>query len=464
MADIEKYFLEDTIAAVSTPPGQGGIGIIRLSGPLSIGIADRIFRGKKGLKLVDAPGYTMHYGRVYDANTVVDEVLISIMRRPFTYTREDIIEINCHGGPACLSRVLDLVLKNSARLALPGEFTKRAFLNGRIDLIQAEAVCDIIASSTRQGLDIAQRQLGGEASSKIRSAGQFILDAAACLEADVNFPEEEIPASSFDSAACFLKNAEVILSELINASGKGVIFREGACCVICGIPNAGKSSLMNCLLGHDRVIVTDAAGTTRDSIEETLNIAGIPLRIIDTAGITESDDKIMRAGIERSKRCIDGADIILLVIDRSRPLSYEDICLIERVKKKKVIVVLSKSDLPPALSPEDCIRYLDKEAVLEVSVKDKTGLDRLEDAVYKALLGSEISVENIFLSNSRHIECAKKALDFIVSAKRGFDEKRPADIILIDIKDAAGSLTSITGEVFTDGTLERIFGRFCVGK
>ncbi|MFA5068925.1 MAG: tRNA uridine-5-carboxymethylaminomethyl(34) synthesis GTPase MnmE [Candidatus Omnitrophota bacterium] len=465
MSDVERYLLEDTIAAISTPPGKGGIGIIRLSGPLSIGIADKVFKGKKkGLKLVDAAGYSMFYGHIYDKDTVVDEVLLSVMRRPFTYTREDIIEINCHGGSACLGRILDLVLRNGARLAFPGEFTKRAFLNGRIDLMQAEAVCDIIASTTSEGLKIAQSQFRGKASLKIRSARQIIIDAAACLEADVNFPEEEIPVPCFASAARFLKKASVILSGLLTASEKGMIFREGACCVICGRPNAGKSSLMNGLLGHDRVIVSDIAGTTRDSIEERLNIKGVPLRIIDTAGVANPDDEITRASIERSRRCIDNADIILLVIDKSRGLSDEDIRLIDHVKGKKAIIVLNKSDLHPRLSIGDCRKYLDKETVLEVSAKNGTGLDRLEGVMYKALLGAGPAVENIFLSNSRHVDCARRALDFLESAARGFDEKRPIDIILMDIKDAAEALAVITGEIFTDDMLDRIFSRFCVGK
>jgi tRNA modification GTPase len=456
--------MDDTIAAISTPAGKNGIGIIRISGPLSIAIADNIFEGKKKIKPSDFNNYSMHYGHICDKKKLVDEVLVSVMRKPYTYTCEDIVEINCHSGMAPLKQVLSLVLKNGARFAEPGEFTKRAFLNGRIDLIQAEAVCDIIASCTKESLNIAQRQLNGEASSKIRSARKDIVEAAAHLEADINFPEEELPAWGMDAVRKSLKKASGTLLKITGSSEKGVIFREGATCVICGRPNVGKSSLMNSLLRHDRVIVSPKSGTTRDTIEEVINIRGIPLRVVDTAGISEPEDEITKAGIDRSMQYIGQAELVLLVLDGSQNITKEDLSLIDSLKEKKFLVLLNKSDLPPLLSRRDIRRHVNGGGVLNISAKDKTGLDKLENAIYNIFIDGESSPENIVLSNSRHIESIKRAVVFLESAIKGIDEARPAEFTLIDIKDAADILGMITGEVFTDDTLDAIFSRFCIGK
>jgi len=456
--------MNDTIAAISTPPGENGIGIIRVSGPSSLDIADKIFRGKNP-KLPSAfANYSLRYGHIHDENRVIDEVLLSVMHRPFTYTCEDIIEINCHSGMECLKQILNLVLEKGARLAEPGEFTKRAFLNGRIDLVQAEAVCDIIASRTKESLNISQRQLRGEASCKIRSARKDIIDAAACLEADINFPEEEIGASEISSVKKSLKKAAGVLFEIIDSSEKGAIFREGASCVICGRPNVGKSSLMNSLLRNDRVIVAPTAGTTRDTIEEVINIKGIPLKIIDTAGISESEDEITKASVSRSMQYIGEADLVLLVLDKSRKLTEEDLSLMDNLKEKRALVLLNKSDLPSRLIPKALKKYLNDNVVLSVSAKRKTGLDKLEDAIYNTFLNQKVSVGSILLSNSRHIESIRKASVFLQSAIEGIDEKRPVELTLIDIKDAADILGTITGEVFTDDILDKIFSRFCIGK
>ena len=456
--------MNDTIAAISTPPGENGIGIVRVSGPSALDIADKIFKGKNPGKPSAFTSYSLRYGHIYDKNRPIDEVLLSVMRKPFTYTREDIVEINCHSGMECLKQILSLVLENGARPAEPGEFTKRAFLNGRIDLMQAEAVCDIIASRTKESLNIAQRQLKGEASYKIKSARKNIIDAGAYLEADINFPEEELPVSGMDSVRSSLRKAAGVLFEIIDSSEKGVIFREGASCVICGRPNVGKSSLMNSLLRNDRVIVAPTAGTTRDTIEEVINIKGIPLKIVDTAGISESEDEITKASVNRSMQYINEADLVLLVLDKSRKLTKEDLSLIDNLKKRRVLVLLNKSDLPSRLNLNDLKKYLNNNVVLSVSAKRKTGLDKLEDAIYNTLLGQKVSVENILLSNSRHIESIRKASVFLQSAIESMDEKRPVELTLIDIKDAGDILGLITGEVFTDDILDKIFSRFCVGK
>jgi tRNA modification GTPase len=456
--------MEDTIAAISTPPGENGIGIIRISGSLSIGIADKIFMPKGSIKPSECSSYRLMYGHVYDKKKLIDEALLSVMRKPRTYTCEDIVEINCHSGMSVLRQVLGLVLSSGARLALPGEFTKRAFLNGRIDLIQAEAVCDIIASRTKESLSIAQRQLNGEVSFKIKSARKDIINAASHLEADINFPEEALSAASIGLVKKYLKKTAGTLFGIADSADKGVVFREGACCVICGRPNVGKSSLMNSLLRHDRVIVAPMAGTTRDTIEEVINIRGIPLRIVDTAGIYDSMDDIARAGIDRSMMHIDKADLILLVFDRSQPFSNEDVFLLDKIKGKNVIAVLNKADLSAKLHIDDLKKYVNSSLIVSVSAKERTGLDRLEDAVYNMFFSGSMSVENILLSNSRHLDSVRKALAFLQSAIAGIDEKRPSELVLIDIKDAADTLGSITGELFTEDMLDMIFSRFCVGK
>jgi len=459
-----QYNGNDTIAAISTPPGANGIGIIRISGDLSLVIADRIFRAKDSKRLSDAETHSLHYGHIHEGSRDVDEVLVSVMRKPSTYTREDIVEINCHSSVACLKQILTLVLDAGARMAGPGEFTKRAFLNGRIDLVQAEAVCDIIASSTREGLDIAQRQLGGDVSQKIKSTRRYLIDSAAEIEACINFPEEGLQVYDLSLIQKSLETALRDILEIIDSSEKGIIFRQGLKAVICGRPNVGKSSLMNSLLRHDRVIVSHAAGTTRDTIEETVNIKGIPLTIIDTAGIMQSEDHVVKESVTRSMDYLGSAALVLLVMDASQPLSEDDMCLIGKMQKQKVLFVLNKSDLPGRLDTNTLKGYLEQDSIINISAKYGTGLDRLEQALYNMVFSSGVSTDDIRLSNTRHIESAKKALGFIRSALKGLNEKRPDELISIDIRDAADALGLITGEIFTQDMLDNIFSRFCVGK
>jgi tRNA modification GTPase len=456
--------INDTIAAISTPPGKNGIGIIRISGPMSLSIADNIFRAKNLKKASDCAHYTLHYGHIHFNNRNIDEVLVSVMRKPFTYTREDIIEINCHSGMACLQQILDIVLGAGARLAEPGEFTKRAFLNGRIDLVQAEAVCDIIGSLTRESLNIAQRQLEGALSYKIKSARKKLIGSAAELESGINFPDEGLEGLDMSFVRESLKGALVHLLDIVQSSDKGIIFREGATAVICGKTNVGKSSLMNSLLRNDRVIVSPAAGTTRDTIEETINIKGIPLKIADTAGIIQAADDITKQSVERSIQYIDKADLILLLLDQSQGLEEDDLSVIDCVKDKRLLVVLNKSDLPVKISIDEVKKYFCDDVVLRVSAKLGSGLDELEGAIYNILLNNEIDPGDIYLSNSRHIQAIKRALGFLESAMQGIDENRPDELILIDIKDAADILGAITGEIFTEDMLDTIFSKFCVGK
>jgi len=456
--------INDTIAAISTPPGENGIGIIRVSGPMSLSIADKVFKRKNAKSLLSSPGYSMHYGHVHSRGRIIDEALVCVMRKPHTYTREDIVEINCHSGMACLKEALDVVLDKGARLAQPGEFTKRAFLNKRIDLVQAEAVLDIINSRTKESLSIAQRQLGGESSSAIGSIRRDIIGLAEEFEADINFPEEQLEITEAGTVKKVLSRIHSRLSDILDSSEKGMIFRQGASCVICGVPNTGKSSLMNSLLKKPRAIVAPVPGTTRDTIEESVNIKGILLRMTDTAGIMDSDEAVTKEGVERSLRSIEQADIIIQVLDISRALSDEDAKISDRLKNKKVLVALNKSDLPAMIDMDTVKKYSGDNIILKISAKYGNGIDKLEEAVYQAFFKNKIRLENIILSNSRHIAALKKALDFVKSAITSIDEKKPGELISMDMKDAAESLGVITGEVFTEDMLDAIFNRFCVGK
>jgi len=456
--------INDTIAAISTPPGENGIGIVRMSGPLSIDIADKIFSSKNSKKPSVFKSHTLYYGHITVNSRDIDEALLVVMRNPSTYTREDMVEINCHGGVVCLRQVLSLLLDLGARLADPGEFTRRAFLNGRIDLVQAEAVCDIIASRTDESLNIAQYQLKGTASKKIRLVRTGLIEIATRLEADINFPEEDLKPSEISSVRSSLTDVAEGLLSIIDFAKKGAILRDGITTVICGKPNVGKSSLMNSFLKHDRVIVTPLAGTTRDTIEEVVNVRGIPLKIVDTAGIIHAEDDIIKESVKRSVHYMETADLVLLVLDSSDLLTEQDLSIIDIVKDKKVLVVVNKSDLPEALQVDEIKKYLHNKIIIKVSAKEKLGLEDLERAIYDMFFSGKIIVGSILLSNSRQIEAAKKALVFVESAIGGIDEHRPEELLMIDIKDAAESLGLITGEVFTEDILDSIFSKFCIGK
>jgi tRNA modification GTPase len=460
----KELLMNDTIAAISTPPGENGIGIIRISGPLSLIIADNIFRAKNLKKASKHRNYSLIYGHIYNRQGDIDEVLLSVMRKPFTYTREDTVEINCHSGSACLRQILDIVLNNGARLAEPGEFTKKAFLNGRIDLIQAEAVCDIIASKTKESLGIAQRQLQGGVSSRIKSSRKKLIESASELEARINFPEESLPDSDIAFVRASLDETQKGLLEIMDSSDKGIIFREGVTAVICGRTNVGKSSLMNRLLRHDRVIVSPEAGTTRDIIDEIVNIKGIPLRIIDTAGLTRPKSNIIKESVGRSMDYINKAGLVLLVLDNSKRLEKQDLHIIDIVGRKKKLVVLNKSDLPERLTAAEIRKHFYDDIVLNISAKFGTGIDKLEDAIYNIFFSKGITTDSICLSNSRHIQSIKHALGFLRSAIIGIDEKRPVELVAVDIKDAADALGAITGEIFTEDILDTIFNKFCIGK
>jgi len=459
-----KINLMDTIAAISTPPGENGIGIVRLSGPSAVEVVDRSFVSKNGTRLSDYASHTIHYGYIANKDRKIDEVLVSVMRGPKTYTREDIVEINCHGGVVVLKDVLDLIVSKGARLAEPGEFTKRAFLNGRLDLMQAEAVLDIIRSRTTDGLNIAQRQLSGEISQNLKDMRSALVDLLAAIEADINFPDEDIDVARSDSLKTSLAKIERDLEALIASSDKGAILREGITTVICGKPNVGKSTLMNKFLKQKRVIVSPLPRTTRDTIEEIINVRGIPLRIVDTAGVIHADDEITKDSVERSLHYMEVADLILLVLDSSDKLNDQDMHIIDRVRDKKTLVVVNKTDLPEVLQVEEISRHLHDKRVVKISAKENLGIDELEVAIYEMFWSGKISAENISLSNSRHIEAINNAIAFTRGALEGIGTGRAVELLAIDIKDAAEALGVVTGESFTEDLLDSIFSNFCIGK
>lgn len=454
----------DTIVAISTPPGENGIGIVRISGGSAIEIADEIFLSKSGAKLSKFKSHSIHYGYVAEKERRIDEVLVALMRAPRTYTREDIVEINCHGGVVVLKQVLDLIVSLGARIAEPGEFTKRAFLNGRIDLAQAEAVLDIIASRTTDSLKVAQRQLEGETSGQIRKIRSHLMEIMAEIEAGINFPDEGLEVSKSNSLKISLEQAGRALSGLIESSEEGLILREGLTTVICGKPNVGKSSLMNSFLKQKRAIVTPIPGTTRDNIEEIVNVGGIPLKIVDTAGIISAEDELTRESVERSLHCLEAADLVLLVLDSSDELNQQDLEVIDIVKDKKTLVVVNKTDLPEVLQIDKIKSHLHDKKIIKISATAELGLEELKKAIYDMFWRGEVSSENILVSNSRHIEAIKRALRFLTDAIKGMGEDQPWEILAVDLKDAIQALESITGESFTEELLENIFSRFCVGK
>ncbi|MFA4829386.1 MAG: tRNA uridine-5-carboxymethylaminomethyl(34) synthesis GTPase MnmE [Thermodesulfovibrionales bacterium] len=493
-------FLDDTIAAISTPLGEGGIGIVRLSGKDAFKIADRLFHSPKGKKISDTPSHRIIYGFVKDPSTndTVDEVLVSVMRSPNTYTREDIVEINCHGGMLPLRKVLELVIREGARLAEPGEFTKRAFLNGRLDLSEAEAVIDLIRAKTDESGRIALEQLKGRLSGKILKLREALTQICTFVEAYIDFPEEEIEISSKKE---MMESAGSILAELeslLKTYEEGRFFREGLGAAIVGRPNVGKSSLLNALLQKDRAIVTNMPGTTRDIIEEYLNINGLPLRIIDTAGIRESHDMAEREGVKRSLGAIEDADLVIAVVDGSEPLKDEDFEVLGKIKGKNAIIAINKSDL---ISPQERKSGADSlinkvsfplvgnpsEERLRASRSDKSGsnsaltdyasrviyisalkedgIEELKEAIFNSSVKNwKEQKEGIIITNLRHKIAIHAAYDSLGNALKSMETNQPIEITAIDLREALDRLGEIVGAVTTDDILNRIFSDFCIGK
>lgn len=455
----------DTIAAISTPVGEGGIAIIRVSGPDSIAIVDKVFQGKQALSTVDT--HTIHYGKLYDPKSgeQVEEVLVSVMRAPRTFTREDVVEVNCHGGFVSVQRVLELLLENGARLAEPGEFTKRAFLNGRIDLAQAEAVIDLIRSKTDRAMKVALSQVEGKLSAMVRSLREHLLSAMAHIEVTLDYPEHDVEEVTQNLLLTKCEEVRRKIEQLLRTAQQGKILREGLSTAIVGRPNVGKSSLLNSLVREEKAIVTDIAGTTRDVIEEYVNVRGVPLRLIDTAGIRETEDLVERIGVEKSRKILEQADLVLLVLNHNEPLQQDDYRLFEAVKDAQVIVIVNKTDLPQQLQLEEVKQRFPAERIVFTSVKDQRGIETLEQAIADLFFAGEMQRDDYtYVSNARHIHLLKQAYQAIDDAIAAIQAQMPVDMVQIDIKRAWELLGEVIGESIGEELLDQIFSQFCLGK
>jgi len=465
----------DTIAAVSTPRGEGGISIVRMSGPLAIPITEIIFRSppktlpsRKGEALLSqVKTHTQTYGHIIAPETeqVVDEVLVCVMRAPRTYTREDIVEINCHGGATCVQRVLELTLISGARLAEPGEFTKRAFLNGRIDLAQAEAVADIIYAKTALSRRVAMSQLSGKLSDEINQLRDGLVDILAEVEASIDFPEEDVDTA--DTIELREHTTEILnkLTDLLNTADEGIILRDGLNLVIVGKPNVGKSSLLNALLQKDRAIVTEIPGTTRDTIEEYASIKGIPIKLIDTAGIRSTKDIIEEAGVQRSRASLEKSDLLLLMLDASNPLAEDDRLLFELTRDKKTIIVLNKIDLTEVINSTRIKNIAPEKPILRTSMLTGEGLDNLKTTIRDTVIhGDGISPDSVIVTNTRHRDAIRNAKIDLQLALDSMNRDMPPELVAIDLMGTLNKLGLIVGKTSTDDILDRIFSKFCIGK
>ena len=457
----------DTIAAISTAPGEGAIGIVRISGDLAISIASSIYQcGTK--KLEEQKTHTIHYGHIVDPKSgeIYDEVMVSVLRAPKTFTREDIVEINCHGGIVAINRVLQLVLRMGARLAEPGEFTKRAFLNGRIDLSQAEAVMDLIRAKTDKSMQLAMRQLDGQLSHLIQNLRQEILNTLAQVEVNIDYPEyDDVEEMTLQLLREKTQRVLQGIRALLNTASQGKILRDGLKTAIVGRPNVGKSSLLNVLLREEKAIVTDIAGTTRDTIEEYVNVRGVPLQLIDTAGIRETDDVVEKIGVERSRKALKEADFVLLLLNQSETLQEEDIRLLETTKGMKRIILFNKTDLPSKLSTEDIAPYANEEEIVTTSMLNKEGIDQLEEKIAGYFFQGQMNERDAtYLSNTRHIALLEKAEQALVEVQNGIEMEMPVDLIQIDFTRAWDLLGEITGDSVQDELLTQLFSQFCLGK
>jgi tRNA modification GTPase len=464
---------EDTITAIATPAGEGGIGIIRLSGSDSPAVASKIFRRGRRLKPVDVSALESHrlyYGHIVDpaSDRIIDEVMLVRMAGPRTYTREDIVEISCHGGPIPLREVLKLTIQAGAREAEPGEFTLRAFLNGRIDLSQAEAVMAVVSSQTSESLEMAVHELRGKLTSRLSPARQALLEALAFLDAAADFPEDEIPPTDVPA---LLRKAEDALRDVVDSSQLGLLYREGVQIAIVGRPNVGKSSLMNTLLRSDRAIVTEIAGTTRDVITETINLRGIPATLHDTAGIAETEDVIERIGIDRSRQALESAGVALFVLDGSRPLSEDDRRVGEMLSERfgaaedrRLVIALNKRDLPERYDHEDLLSQFAETPVVEISTISGDGIGDLEDAIFDCLVAQAGEAREPAMVTLRQQQALARALEHIQAAQRATEDGVPQDLVAVDVRSAMLAVGEITGEQVSESILTEIFSRFCIGK
>lgn len=459
--------ISDTIVGISTAAGSGGVGIIRVSGDTALEVVDQVFVSKKNKFLKELSSHRIYYGHIKDPeeDLIIDEVLVMLMKAPHTYTREDVVEINCHGGMIVIQNILQLLLRYGARLAEPGEFTKRAFLNGRIDLSQAEAVMDIINSKTELALKTSVGQLEGSLTNKISSLRQQLIEMIAHIEASIDYPEydmEHLTEEKIDKDSRQLMES---IDILLRTADSGKIIKEGIVTVIVGKPNVGKSSFMNALLKEQRAIVTEIPGTTRDVLEEFINIDGIPLRIFDTAGIRQTEDIVEQIGVEKSKEYVDKADLAILVLDLSSKLTDEDLSIMELIKDKKTIIVFNKSDLPRQLDFETVKSKLHHASYVEISAKEEIGLDDFSTLLKDMFLMGNIDVnENTYITNVRHKDALLKAKESLMNVLDSIAAGMPEDCFAIDLKNCYEYLGEITGDSVSDSIIDQIFSQFCLGK
>ncbi|HDH6515947.1 TPA: tRNA uridine-5-carboxymethylaminomethyl(34) synthesis GTPase MnmE [Staphylococcus aureus] len=456
----------DTITSISTPMGEGAIGIVRLSGPQAVEIADKLYKGKHLLN--DVPSHTINYGHIIDPESkeVIEEVMVSVLRAPKTFTREDIIEINCHGGILTINRVLELTMTYGARMAEPGEFTKRAFLNGRIDLSQAEAVMDFIRSKTDRASKVAMNQIEGRLSDLIKKQRQSILEILAQVEVNIDYPEyDDVEDATTEFLLEQSKEIKQEINRLLDTGAQGKIMREGLSTVIVGKPNVGKSSMLNNLIQDNKAIVTEVAGTTRDVLEEYVNVRGVPLRLVDTAGIRETEDIVEKIGVERSRKALSQADLILFVLNNNEAFTQEDYTLYEVVKNEDVIVIVNKMDLEQNIDINEVKDMIGDTPLIQTSMLKQEGIDELEIQIRDLFFGGEVQNQDMtYVSNSRHISLLKQARQTIQDAIDAAESGVPMDMVQIDLTRTWEILGEIIGETASDELIDQLFSQFCLGK
>ncbi|TVP83142.1 MAG: tRNA uridine-5-carboxymethylaminomethyl(34) synthesis GTPase MnmE, partial [Alkalicoccus sp.] len=455
----------DTIAAISTPMGEGAIGIVRLSGELAVPTADKIYAGKRPLEEVDS--HTINYGHIKDPSTgeTIEEAMVSVLRAPKTYTKEDIIEINCHGGLTSVNRVLQMALKHGARLAEPGEFTKRAFLNGRIDLSQAEAVMDLIRAKTDRAMNVAMNQVEGRLSNQIQTLRQKLLETVAHVEVNIDYPEYDAEEMTLEMIR--EKGTEVAegVQQLLTTAHQGKILREGLSTVIIGRPNVGKSSLLNSLVHENKAIVTDVPGTTRDVVEEYVNVRGVPLRLLDTAGIRETEDIVERLGVERSRKVVKDAELALLVLNYNEALTTSDEELFKLIDGQDAIIIVNKTDLDKKISLDEVRKLAGDQPVISTSLLQDEGVDQLEEAIRTLFFEGEMEGGDMsYVSNSRHIALLEQAKTYVEEALSAAESGMPIDMVQIDITRAWEVLGEVIGDSVHESLIDQLFSQFCLGK
>ena len=455
----------ETIAAISTANGEAGIGIVRMSGDDSVKIADKIFTSVSKKSLFDIENRKMAYGHIYDGDKLVDEVLIVKMLAPHTYTREDVVEIYCHGGIISVRKILNLLLDKGAVLAERGEFTKRAFLNGRLDLTQAEAVIDIIKSKSDLSYDMSIKQLEGSLKGKLDEVKDDLISISSLIVANIDFPEDEIEEATYDKLRSYTEDALEIVEKLLENSNRGMLLRDGINTIILGKPNVGKSTLLNKLLRFDKAIVTDVAGTTRDIISDYINLDGILLKLTDTAGIRDTKDLVEKIGVDRAKSEIDSADLIIAIFDGSRKIDQDDYEIIDLIKNKKSIIIFNKDDLDQAVSEEEIEKLIDGKDYLRTSMQDAQDISKIEDIIKDMFFEGEISTtSDVYINNVRHIRALETTKKALLDVIEDINNEMFLDLMEVNVNNALMSLGEITGKTNTEDILDRVFSEFCIGK